>query len=65
MLERVAKSVMQVFSFAFVGNLARYRPIHATTIARAMLGAAALQAPGTSTYENEQMTALTSGRKFS
>lgn len=62
LLERVAKSVMQVFSFALVGGLSKYRPIHADTIARAMLRAAALQPADVSYYEYDQMTKLVSGR---
>lgn len=59
--ERIAKSVMQMLSFAFVGGLSKFRPIHASTIARAMLSAAARQAPGTSYYEYDRMTELASG----
>lgn len=59
--ERIAKSVLQAFSFAFVGGLSKYRPIHAATIARAMLGAAARRTPGTSTYEFDRITALAAG----
>lgn len=58
LLERGAKSVMQALSFAMVAGLSKYRPIQAKTIAGAMLGAAALRAPGTTYYEYDQMTAL-------
>ncbi len=58
--ERAAKAVMQAFSFALVGGLSKFRPIHAATIARAMLSAAALRAPGTSYYEYDRMLGLVS-----
>jgi uncharacterized protein YbjT (DUF2867 family) len=61
LFEQVAKALMQAFAFALVGSLSKYRPIHAATIARAMLGAAALRAPGTSHYEYDRMTTLASG----
>jgi hypothetical protein len=38
--------VATALSFALVGRLAKYRPIAAATIARAMLAVAATPAPG-------------------
>lgn len=60
LLEQTAKSVMQTFAFALVGALSKYRPIHALTIARAMLGAAARREAGISIYEYDRMTKLAS-----
>jgi uncharacterized protein YbjT (DUF2867 family) len=61
--ERAAKSVMETVSFALVGGLSKYRPIHAATIAQAMLNAAARQAHGTNYYEYDGITGLASESK--
>jgi uncharacterized protein YbjT (DUF2867 family) len=53
--ERLAKSVANALSFAMVGPLSKYRPIEATTIARAMLAASAAPAPGVTIYEFDRM----------
>jgi uncharacterized protein YbjT (DUF2867 family) len=56
--ERIGMVVAGALSFALVGQLAKYRPIAATTIARAMLAAAAKPAPGITVYEFDRMAAL-------
>jgi uncharacterized protein YbjT (DUF2867 family) len=59
--ERFGMAVAGALSFAMVGPLAKYRPIAATTIARAMLAVAATPAPGVTVYEYDRMAKL-SGR---
>ena len=61
--ERMAKSVAVALSFAMVGFAAKYRPIEATTIARAMLAAAAAPSSGVSMYEFDRMTSLGTVRR--
>lgn len=56
--ERIAKSVAQALAFAMVGGLSKYRPIHADTIARAMLRAAAERKPGMRVCEYDEMVKL-------
>jgi uncharacterized protein YbjT (DUF2867 family) len=59
--ERLGMVVAAALSFAMVGRLAKYRPIAAATIARAMLAVAATPAPGVTVYEFDRMATL-SGR---
>jgi uncharacterized protein YbjT (DUF2867 family) len=59
--ERLGMGVAAALSFAMVGPLTKYRPIAATTIARAMLAVAATPAPGVTVYEFDRMATL-SGR---
>jgi uncharacterized protein YbjT (DUF2867 family) len=59
--ERLGMGVAAALSFAMVGPLTKYRPIAATTIARAMIAVAATPAPGVTVYEFDRMATL-SGR---
>jgi uncharacterized protein YbjT (DUF2867 family) len=61
--ERMAKSLAVGLSFAMVGSLAKYRPIEATTIARAMVAVAAAPIPGITIYEFDQMASLGAVRR--
>ena len=61
--ERMAKSVAAALSFAMVGSLSKYRPIEATTIARAMLAAAAAPSWASRIYEFDRMTSLGTVRR--
>jgi uncharacterized protein YbjT (DUF2867 family) len=56
--ERIAKSIAAALSFAMVGPLAKYRPIEAATVARAMLAVAAAPIAGVTVYEFDRMTSL-------
>jgi hypothetical protein len=58
MKERLAKSVASALSFAMIGSLSKYRPIDSTTIARAMLAAAAVPVPGLTVFVFDRMVAL-------
>lgn len=40
MMEETGKTVMKVLGFLFIGKLEKYKPIHAETVARAMIMAA-------------------------
>src|SRR6266567_2138462 len=53
--ERVAGLVSMLVAWAFVGPLARYRPIKAETVARAMVGVAREAPRGTHVYESQDI----------
>jgi uncharacterized protein YbjT (DUF2867 family) len=53
--ERAAALFMRPFGPLFVGPLARYRAIHAATVARAMRLQAEAAIPGAHVYESEQI----------
>ena len=56
--ERVAGILGSLVAWAFVGALARYRPIQAETVARALVRVA-LEAPrGTHVYESHEIRRL-------
>ena len=50
--------VMKATSFTMVGPFRKYRPIHADTIARAMLKVAEKEVPGIRVYESDSMADL-------
>lgn len=54
-IERVSIVLSTLFQFAFRGPLARYHPIQAEQVARAMLGAARREGKGTHVYEYEEI----------
>lgn len=56
--EMVASTLMKPLSGLMVGGLRRYRPIHARTIARAMVRMSLKEAAGCVTLESEQIEAL-------
>jgi uncharacterized protein YbjT (DUF2867 family) len=56
--ERVAELPMKYVSFLMVGPLAKYRPVHARTVAAAMLKIAAERPPGTNVFESDRIRAL-------
>jgi uncharacterized protein YbjT (DUF2867 family) len=56
--ERIVGGLMSSVSVAMVGPLGRYRPVHADTVARAMLAAAATERPGVSIYEGQEIESL-------
>ena len=54
-VERVAGLLSPLVAWAFVGPLARYRPIKAEAVARAMVRVAREAPPGTRIYESEEI----------
>jgi len=54
-------NVMQAASFSMIGPFKKYRPIHAETIARAMLRVAERETPGVRVYESDTMAELGQG----
>src|SRR5213080_1522768 len=57
-IERVAGLLSPLVAWAFVGPLARYRPIKAEAVARAMVRVAREAPPGTRIYESEEIGRL-------
>lgn len=53
--ERIGGLVMQLFSFAFVGNLAKYKAIQAETVAKAMYKIAQNNCTGFQIYESDEL----------
>ena len=53
--ELIAKVVMQLLSFLFIGKLKRYKAIHVNQVASAMIKQAKLNKPGNFIIENEEM----------
>jgi len=56
--EMIASALMKPLSSLMVGGLRRYRPIHAQTIARAMVRMSLKQAAGSATLESERIEEL-------
>jgi uncharacterized protein YbjT (DUF2867 family) len=56
--ERVAELPMRYVSFLMVGPLARFRPVHARTVAAAMLRIAKQRPKGTNIFESDRIRAL-------
>jgi len=56
--ERLATVVAPVVSWALVGGLAKYRPIHAETVAQAMVRVAKERREGTRVYESDEIARL-------
>lgn len=56
--ERVAELPMRYVSFLMVGPLAKFRPVHARTVAKAMLLIARQRPQGTNIFESDRIRAL-------
>lgn len=56
--ERIAQIAMKAISFAFLGSFSKYKPIHASEVARAMLEAAKKEMPGFTIYEYYEVKEL-------
>lgn len=56
--ERVAELPMRYVSFLLVGPLAKFRPVHARTVAAAMLKVAKERPVGTNIFESDRIRAL-------
>ena len=55
--ERIGQITMQTFSFVFINNLRKYKPIHAKEVAVSMIYVAKQQKPGFTVYEYDDMKA--------
>ncbi len=53
--ERIGQITMQTFSFVFINNLRKYKPIHAKEVGAAMIYAAKQQKSGFSIYEYDEI----------
>lgn len=53
--ESVGKILMKALSFIFVGKLKRYRAIHASTVAQAMINASKTSQTGVLVFESDQI----------
>lgn len=60
--ERLGIAAASALQWAMIGGLRKYRPIPATTVARAMIAAAALPTTGQSTYEYNAILDLAAHR---
>ena len=56
--ESIGKVLMQTFSFALAGNLKKYKPVHAKTVAKAMVNASFNEEKGVFVYEYGQIKQL-------
>jgi len=56
--EQVAEKVLGTLSFLFIGPLAKYKPIHASTVAAAMVRIAKAQPRGVNIYESSKIHTL-------
>jgi len=56
--EKILEVLLKPFSFLFSGPFRKYRPIHAKTIARAMVRAAFQDRPGVHVWESDQIEKL-------
>jgi uncharacterized protein YbjT (DUF2867 family) len=56
--EQIAIPVMKAVQFLLIGGLRRYRPIHADTVAAAMVAAVKLGRPGTHIYYFDEINSL-------
>jgi len=59
--ERIAELPMRYVSFLMVGPLAKYRPVHALSVAAAMLKVAKEQRTGVNVFESDQIRRMTDG----
>ncbi|WP_203362915.1 oxidoreductase [Bacillus sp. REN10] len=53
--EAAAEKFFQAFPFLFAGPMKKYKPIHAETVARAMVAAALTEKSGVHIYESDQI----------
>jgi uncharacterized protein YbjT (DUF2867 family) len=60
--EKVGEVVGKVFSFLMVGSLRKYKPVAASSVARAMINAARQRLTGIRTFEFDQITLLCANR---
>ena len=58
--ESMAKLFMGGLGFLFVGKLKKYKAIHASTVASAMIALASMDEPGVIVYESDQLQAFAS-----
>ena len=56
--ERVAEKFSSIFSFLFIGALKKYRPVHARTVAQAMVSVAKEQPAGVNIFESDRIRAM-------
>jgi uncharacterized protein YbjT (DUF2867 family) len=56
--EQVGSVVMKVFALLMVGRHRRYRPIHASVVAKAMIETAKKDMPGVHIYESDELEGL-------
>jgi len=56
--EKIAQTIMPLFSFAMMGKLSKYKPIQAEDVAKAMLEAAKQNAPGFKIFEYSAIKTL-------
>lgn len=57
--ERVAERAMKLFSFLLAGPLKKYRPVHARTVARAMIKVAVQRPAGVNVFESDRIAEMT------
>ena len=60
--EALGGQLGRAFSFAMVGNFRRYRPIAATSVAKAMVTAALMDEPGQHIYKHDDIVRLAGAR---
>lgn len=53
--ERVAEKVMKLFSFLLAGPLRKYRPVHARTVAEAMIRVGLQRPAGVNAFESDRI----------
>ncbi|MBV9957569.1 MAG: oxidoreductase [Acidobacteria bacterium] len=58
--ERMAEKLSRLFSFLFLGSLQKYRPVHARTVAAAMVTVAKRQPRGVNIFESDEIRAMPS-----
>jgi uncharacterized protein YbjT (DUF2867 family) len=56
--ERVATVLMKLFAPLMVGRYKKYRPIHASAVARAMIETAKKDLPGVHVYESDELQSI-------
>lgn len=56
--ERIGKAVMKAVSFLLIGAWRKYRPVHASVVAQAMVAAANKEITGVHLYEYDEMNNL-------
>ncbi len=56
--EQVAEKFSRLFSFLFIGALKKYHPVHARTVAAAMVSVAKEQPSGVNIFESDRIRAM-------
>lgn len=59
--ERVSEYMMKTFSFMMVGPLEKYRPVHASAVASAMLKVAKEHPAGINVFQSDRISAMGGG----